>query len=205
MFLRYLVPAALAALLVQAHPIDENHSYQEIKRVPLAINKVDQRMHPSAPRPPHSLLTPSLGSVRKQFSLAKQSLQDRSGHLPIDGNMVDAGMQKVEMGLDAGIRVVNNDRSQKATREEFEARGLRPKSNKPTERVPGDSLPVNANPEQEGIQIEMAKIGSKRRQEHKMKRHFKTPDYKGTKKPGSNSPGHESLADRPHGDDVRIQ
>jgi hypothetical protein len=31
MFLRYLVPAALAALLVQAHPIDENHSYHEIK------------------------------------------------------------------------------------------------------------------------------------------------------------------------------
>ena len=30
------------------------------------------------------------------------------------------------------------------------------KSNKPTERVPGDSLPVNANPEQEGIQIEVS-------------------------------------------------
>jgi hypothetical protein len=31
MFLRYLVPVALAAFLVQARPIDESHSYHAIK------------------------------------------------------------------------------------------------------------------------------------------------------------------------------
>jgi hypothetical protein len=76
-------------------------------------------MHPSAPKPLHSLLTPSLGNVKKQISLAKRSLalQGRSGHLPNDGNMVGAGMQKVQM-----LGLVSNDRSKKATREELEVR-----------------------------------------------------------------------------------
>lgn len=102
------------------------------QRAPLAIDKVDQRIHPSAPKPLNSLITPSLGSMKKKQLVFKERrvlpLQDRRERDQQDDNVVGRGMQDVEvLGLGmqgVGVRMGKSDRHKREMDEELEVRVL---------------------------------------------------------------------------------